>query len=69
MLVREPYAERDSTWTGLGFMQVHEDSSLEFDITDVPTSMEYEIVFRYEPKVSLSSRHSFIGLVCPCSIN
>ncbi|EEC18262.1 laminin beta 1 chain, putative [Ixodes scapularis] len=52
VLVREPYAEREATWTGLGFMQVHEDSYLEFDVTDVPTSMEYDIVFRYEPKLA-----------------
>ncbi|XP_077546511.1 laminin subunit beta-1 isoform X2 [Haemaphysalis longicornis] len=51
VLVREPYAEREPTWTGLGFMQIHQDSYLEFDVPDVPTSMDYNIVFRYEPKL------------------
>ncbi|KAK8784251.1 hypothetical protein V5799_009390 [Amblyomma americanum] len=51
VLVREPYAERESSWTGLGFMQVHQDSYLEFDVPDIPTSMDYHFVFRYEPKL------------------
>lgn len=51
MLVREPYVDRDSTWTGLGFMRVFEGSHLEFDITDIPQTLEYDIVVRYEPQV------------------
>ncbi|KAH6921814.1 hypothetical protein HPB50_005331 [Hyalomma asiaticum] len=51
VLVREPYADREASWTGLGFMQVHQDSYLEFDVPDIPTSMDYNIVFRYEPKL------------------
>ncbi|XP_071040425.1 laminin subunit beta-1 isoform X2 [Parasteatoda tepidariorum] len=51
VLVREPYGDRDSTWTGLGFMRVFEGSHLEFDITDIPQSLEYDIVVRYEPQL------------------
>lgn len=51
-MVREPYVDRDSTWTGLGFMRVFEGSHLEFDITDIPQTLEYDIVVRYEPQVS-----------------
>lgn len=51
VLVREPYSDRDSTWTGLGFMRVFEGSHLEFDVTDIPQSLEYDIVVRYEPQV------------------
>lgn len=50
VLMREPYSDRDSTWTGLGFMRVFEGSHLEFDVTDVPQSLEYDIVIRYEPQ-------------------
>ncbi|KAH7975672.1 hypothetical protein HPB52_004057 [Rhipicephalus sanguineus] len=51
VLIREAYADREASWTGLGFMQVHQDSYLEFDVPDIPTSMDYNIVFRYEPKL------------------
>ncbi|XP_054721557.1 laminin subunit beta-1-like [Uloborus diversus] len=51
VLVREPFGDRDSTWTGLGFMRVFEGSHLEFDITDIPQSLEYDIVVRYEPQL------------------
>ncbi|XP_035224803.1 laminin subunit beta-1-like isoform X2 [Stegodyphus dumicola] len=51
VLVREPYSEREATWTGLGFMRAFEGSHLEFDITDIPKSLEYDIVIRYEPQL------------------
>ncbi|XP_064483603.1 laminin subunit beta-1-like isoform X2 [Ornithodoros turicata] len=51
VLVREPFTGREPTWSGLGFMQVHDDSYLEFDISDVPYAMEYDLVIRYEPKL------------------
>ncbi|GFX23698.1 laminin subunit beta-1 [Trichonephila clavipes] len=51
VLVREPYNDRDSSWTGLGFMRTFEGSSLEFDVTDIPESLEYDIIIRYEPQL------------------
>lgn len=32
-------------------MRVFEGSHLEFDVTDIPQSLEYDIVVRYEPQV------------------
>ncbi|XP_013782951.1 laminin subunit beta-1-like [Limulus polyphemus] len=51
VLVREPTGDRESTWTGLGFMRVHEGSELVFDVGNVPESLEYDIVIRYEPQL------------------
>lgn len=49
---REPHGDRMATWTGIGFMRVHPGTRLEFDVTDIPESMDYDIVVRYEPQIA-----------------
>lgn len=52
VVLREPFRDgRDSTWTGLGFMRVFKGSYLEFEIENIETSMEYDLVLSYEPQV------------------
>lgn len=65
MVEREPPAGRPASWTGTGFARVQEGSWLEFHVSDVPFSMEYDVVIRYEPQVSPSrcmSKGAAVGL-------
>ncbi|XP_076373479.1 laminin subunit beta-1-like isoform X2 [Tachypleus tridentatus] len=48
--VREPEPGKRPTWTGLGFMKVYEGSSLTFNISNLPQTLEYGIAIRYEHK-------------------
>ena len=53
VVIREASAGRERTWTGPGFMRVSEGDSLRFNVDDIPMSMDYDIVVRYEGGVSI----------------
>lgn len=48
---REPPTDHPASWTGTGFARMLEGGWVEFHVSDVPFSTEYNVIIRYEPQV------------------
>ncbi|XP_075218463.1 laminin subunit beta-1-like [Lycorma delicatula] len=53
IIIKEPFRDgQERTWTGPGFIRAYENTELVFDIDNIKTSMDYNLVIRFEPQVS-----------------
>ncbi|XP_045894612.1 laminin subunit beta-4 [Micropterus dolomieu] len=47
---RQRTVDQPITWTGLGLVRVLEGEGLRFTVDNLPSSLDYQLVIRYEPK-------------------
>nr|XP_046250599.1 laminin subunit beta-4 [Scatophagus argus] len=50
IIPRQRTADQPVTWTGLGLVRVLEGAGLKFTVDNLPSSMDYQLVIRYEPE-------------------
>lgn len=48
---RQRTAGQPITWTGQGLVRVQDGAGLRFIVDTLPSSMDYQLVIRYEPEV------------------
>lgn len=62
IIPRQRTAGRPLTWTGQGLVRVQDGAGLRFIVDNLPSSMDYQLVIRYEPEVG--SGRCQTGLCC-----
>lgn len=65
MVSREPPIDTRPPFTGDGYRRVSEGSKMDFDITDVPMTLPYDVVIRYSTQTSGDWEYATITLIRP----
>lgn len=50
IIPRQKTADQPITWSGLGLVRVLEGAGLRFNVDNIPSSMDYQLVIHYEPE-------------------
>ncbi|KAI8440127.1 hypothetical protein MSG28_001532 [Choristoneura fumiferana] len=70
VVIRENYPDgRKKPWTGPGFMKIPEGGTLVFVVKNLKTSMNYNILVRYEPQSSINWEEATILVKRPLPID
>ncbi|XP_045763447.1 laminin subunit beta-1 [Maniola jurtina] len=70
VVIRENYPDgRKETWTGPGFMKIPESSTLVFVVNNLKTSMNYNVLIRYEPQSNTNWEEATILVKRPVPID
>ncbi|XP_038213536.1 laminin subunit beta-1 [Zerene cesonia] len=70
VVIRENFPDgRKETWTGPGFMKIPESSTLVFVINNLKTSMNYNVLIRYEPQSAINWQEATILVKRPSPID
>ncbi|XP_053600524.1 laminin subunit beta-1 [Plodia interpunctella] len=70
VVIRENFPDgRKETWTGPGFMKLPEGSTLVFIIDNIQTTMNYNVLIRYEPQSNLNWEEATILVKRPGPID
>ncbi|ROL46627.1 Laminin subunit beta-4 [Anabarilius grahami] len=50
IILRQRVSDRSVTWTGPGFVRVQDGAGLRFTVSNIPATLDYYVVVRYEPE-------------------
>lgn len=67
IVTREPPIDRLPSWTGPGFVRAIEGTDVVFQVDDVPHTMPYDVIIRYNPESRGDWEVAYITLIRPDS--
>ncbi|CAG9760320.1 unnamed protein product [Ceutorhynchus assimilis] len=70
VVIRAPYRDgRDNLWTGIGLVKVYSGDYMEVYVNEIKTSMDYDIIVKYEPSSPESLDDVLVTIVRPDNVD